>query len=293
MPPELVRSSLGLAYKIEPDPGANRRPGSPPRSARERNPRPLARTRRRKPPNPITRERYRSTRLPTQERRTGRSETDQPPGAAAQDGRVGIRAPDHGDGRSPSRRRALSRVKVGCSSPMRPRGPLLGRSSRSHDLPWVHSRTLVRARPRPGCSALRAPPKRCRDRGRAKGSSSTAVGKPIPASERTGSARRPRSRAISTKLTPFRGRRDPACRRPRAGVRRALTRRPHTAPDSNGDDGCRLPIFARKGGEAEGDAGQARPPGGERAEARSLWSLVFGTRRQPERRALLRAHAAR
>lgn len=171
--------------------------------------------------HPITRKRYRSTRLPTQERRTGRSETDKPPGAAAQDGRGGIRAPDHGDGRSPCQRRALFKGQGGlffADAAARPIAEQVQPKPRPA-LPWVHSRTLVRARPKPGCSALRTPPKRCRDRGRAKGSSSTAVGKPTPASERTGSARRPGSRAISTKSTPFRGRRDPACRRPRAGVR--------------------------------------------------------------------------
>jgi hypothetical protein len=49
----------------------------------------------------------------------------------------------------------------------------------------------------------------------------------------------------------------------------------------------------KEGRETEGDAGLARPPGGELAKTRSLWSQSFGTRRKPERLALLRALAAR
>jgi len=154
---------------------------------------------------------------------------------------------------SPSRLRAQSRVKVGCPSSLRPRFPSRDRSSRSHDLPCLGSL------PDPGALQAEAwahfpppaSPRRRRDRGRAKGSSSSGVGKPTTGSEPSGSARRPGPRAIPTKSTPFQGRRDPASHRPCTAVRRALTRKPHAAPDSCREDGYRRPTFTRKEGEAK------------------------------------------
>lgn len=61
LPPGLARSSLGLAFQIEPDPGANRRPGRPAGHARRRSPRPRHRTGGGNP-HPTTHRRHRSTR---------------------------------------------------------------------------------------------------------------------------------------------------------------------------------------------------------------------------------------
>jgi hypothetical protein len=113
LPPHLARSSLGLAYQIEPDPGANQRPVGPPGRARRRRPPPKHASGGETPPDgtaaaPIDPQ-------TTRERRSCRSESDKPASAAAQVGRGGFRSPRTGAGRSPNRLWAFSRIQVDVS----------------------------------------------------------------------------------------------------------------------------------------------------------------------------------
>jgi len=113
LPPHLARSSLGLAFQIEPDPEANRRPVGPPGQARRRCPPPKHASGGETPPDrtptaPIGQQ-------TTRERRSCRPEADQPPSAAAHGGRDGSRSPEAEVGRSPTRFRRCSRIKVDVS----------------------------------------------------------------------------------------------------------------------------------------------------------------------------------
>lgn len=222
-----------------------------------------------------------------------RSESDQPPGAAARGGRGRFRVVAGRDGRSPSRRRTLSRVKVGCPSSLRLRSPTRDRSGRSHDQPCLGSLPDPGARQAEAWVLLPSRPAEARRRPKPpEGMSINQRGQ-----ARTG-IRTNRIGAttwvtrLSDKVDSVSGSQRPSMPPTRAGACRTLTRRPHATSGSCWDGGCRLPAFTRKGGEAEGDPDRARPPGGERAKVKSLWSLFFGARRTPERRALLRAHAA-
>jgi hypothetical protein len=97
---------------------------------------------------------------------------------------------------------------------------------------------------------------------------------------------------MSTKVAPFQGRRDPACRLPCTGDRRALTRRSHALTAPSSEDGCRLPVFTRKEGKRKETP--ALQPARRRARGGQVPMEQFlGARQTPERRALLRAHAAR
>lgn len=106
------------------------------------------------------------------------------------------------------------RIKVGFPSSVRPRIPVAVevRPKPRPALFGVHSRISGCTEPKPGSSTPLAPPKRHRGRGRAKSPLIFREGKPSTAPETTKSARRPGSRAMSTKAAPFQGRRDPACR---------------------------------------------------------------------------------
>jgi len=178
--------------------------------------------------------------------------------------------------------------------PLRPRIPhAVGvRPKPRPALRGVHSRTSGRTEPKSGCSTPVAPPKRRSSRSCADGLLIHQEGKPSPASEATRSARRPGSRAMSTKVAPFQGRRDPACRLPCTGDRRALTRRSHALTAPSSEDGCRLPVFTRKEGKRKETP--ALQPARRRARGGQVPMEQFlGARQTPERRALLRAHAAR
>lgn len=177
---------------------------------------------------------------------------------------------------------------------LRPRNPIaVGvRPKPRPALRGVHSRTSGRAEPKFGRSTPVASPKRHSSRSRAGGPLVYQEGKPSPASEATRSARRPGSRAMWTKVAPFQGRRDPACRHPCTGRRSALARRSHALTTSSREDGCRLPNFTRKEGKRKEtpalQPARRRTRGGQVPMEQSL-----GARQTPERRALLRARAAR
>jgi len=135
LPPHLARSSLGLAYQIEPDPEANRRPVGPPGQARRRCPPPKHASGEGNP-HPNAFHRHRSTREPTSERRCCRPETDQPPSAAARSGRGGFRSPWPGAGRRPSQDSAFVKDQGGCFLCHYGRATRLQLGSgRSHDPP--------------------------------------------------------------------------------------------------------------------------------------------------------------
>jgi len=292
LPPHLARSSLGLAYQIEPDPEANRRPVGPPGHARRRCPPPKLVSCGETPPDDLTTAPIGPQ--ATRERRSCRPEPDQPPSAAAQGGRGGFRSPGPGlDEVQPGHGR-FSRIKVGVSSaftaaqPDRSWGPAEAttRPARGSQPDLGAHRTEVRAL-HPRCAAeTTLQPKLRGWPARQPGEQA------LPASEPTRSARRPGSRAMSTKVAPFQGRRDPACRPPCTGCRSALTRRPHALPAPSREDGCRLPSFTRKEGKRKEtpalQPARRRARGGQVPMEQSL-----GARRSTERRALLRAHAAR
>lgn len=214
LPPDVVRSSLGLAYQIEPDPRANRRPKRPPESTRGWSPQPVHRSGEVTP----TRSSGHGTDRPARRCRSTSPAGPNPTSHRARqrgvDGADSAWSPDamdeaHHEGEHCRGSRWVVLRLCGCA-------PQHGtdRAEATTSLAWVHCRTLGRARPRPGCSSLHAPPKRGGDRSRPKGCPSTNAGKPALESEPTGSARRPGSRAFPTKSTPFQGLRDPACRRP-------------------------------------------------------------------------------
>lgn len=156
----------------------------------------------------------------------------------------------------------------------------------------VHSRTSGCTEPKSGRSTPVAPPKQRSDRSRAGGPLVRQEGKPRPAVEAARSARRPGSRAMSTRVAPFQGRRDPACRHPCTGCRSALTRRSHELTTASREGGCRLPSFTRKVGKRKETP--ALQPARRRARGGQVpMEQFFGSRQIPERRALLRAHTAR
>jgi hypothetical protein len=154
-------------------------------------------------------------------RQTDRSETDQPPSATARDGRGGNRA--LGPRGWTKSTRVVSAFQGSRWGFLRLHGRASRsqvRSSRSHDLLCLGF--TAGSRGAPGRN-LGTPPSLHRRSGAAAEAarvarSSTAKGKPSLVFERSRSARRPGSRAISTKVAPFQGRRDPACRRPCTGV---------------------------------------------------------------------------
>jgi len=219
LPPGLARSSLGLAFQIEPDPGANRRPGRPAGHARRRSPRPRHRTGGGNP-HPTAYRRHRSTRW---EART--------PDRQVRNRQANKRGSASWTGRNPRARfPRMDEVHPGCERFQGSRWGFLRlhgrasrsqlRSSRSHDLLCLGFTAGSRGAPDRGLGT--PPPVHCRSSAAAEATrlarSSTAKGKPSSVSERSRSARRPGSRAISTKVAPFQGRRDPACRRPCTGV---------------------------------------------------------------------------
>lgn len=292
MPPRLARSSLGLAYQIEPDPEANRWPVGPPGRARRQRPPPKHVPVGETPPD-------RTAKAPidpqtARERRSCRSESDEPTSAAAQVGRVGFRSLGAGLDEVQTGSERLPRIQVDgsfASTAAHPdhslglaeattrtvRGSQPDLGARRTEVRALHPRCATEAAPQPKLRGWPPHPPG--------GQALTGVrGNEIGATTRV--ARH------ETKVAPFQGRRDPACRHPCTGGRRALTRRSHAPPATSSEDGCRLPTFTRKEGKRKETP--ALQPARRRARGGQVPMEQFLSARQtPERRALLRAHAAR
>jgi hypothetical protein len=184
---------------------------------------------------------------------------------------------------------------VGFPSSARPRIPVTAqvRPKPRPALFGVHSRIPGRSRPKPVHSATQALPRQRRSRSRSGDTLSHREGQALfgfPAIEI----------GATTWVTRHFDKGGSVSGSQRPGMPPTLYWSPVSADPrathcTVTQQGRRVPPahLREEGRETEGDAGPARPPGGELAEARSLWSQSFGTRRKPERLALLRALAAR
>lgn len=186
-----------------------------------------------------------------------------------------------------------SRVKVACPSSSRLRSPSRGRPGRSHDLPclgslpdpgarqaeaWVLlppriAEATRRPKPREGVSIIRCEQARTGIRTNGIGATTWVT-------------------RLSDEVDSVSGSQRPSM--PPILYRTLLSADPRATRYARFWQERRVPParLHEEGKEAEGDPGHARPPEGERAKRRSLWSLFLRARRTPERRALLRAHAA-
>jgi len=292
LPPHLARSSLGLAYQIEPDPGANRRPVGPPGRARRRRPLPGRASGGETPPDRATRRRS-TPRRRMSAGATGPNPTSRQARQRKVDGADSARPSPALDGVQRGSGR-FSRIKVGVSNAITAAQPECSwgpaeattRPARGSQPDLGAHRTEVRAlHPRCTAEATQQPKPRGWPARQPGGQALTSVrDNEIGATTRV-------TRHVDNGSS-VSGSQRPSMPPSLHWMRRALTRRPHAPTAPSKDSGCRLPDFTRKEGKRK-ETPALRPARRRARGGQVPMEQFLGARQTRRRRALLRAHAAR